>query len=70
MSEMPLSSLELQAARERERLHDSMRQLKEVVREKVDPNRMLRQHMAAAALVTGLGSLVFGYLIASSVAKA
>lgn len=69
MSEGPLSSLELQAARERERLHDSVRQLKDAVRERVDPGQVLRRHMNAAMLVAGLGSLVLGYLTASRLAK-
>lgn len=66
MSDMPISSLEVQAARERERLHDSVVELKDRVRESVDPNLVLRRHMPAALLVAGFGSLVFGYLFASS----
>ncbi len=69
MSEMPLSSLELQAARERERLHDSVLQLKEAVRERIDPNQVVRRHMSAALLMAGFGSLVFGYLTASRLVK-
>jgi len=60
----PTYELEVRAAEQRKRLHDSVADLKLRVRDKLDVKRNLREHLGAAAGITSLIALVAGYGIA------
>ena len=64
MSSAPVQHLEVQAQHERERLHDSIFELRDRVRESVDPHRVLRSHLALACLLAGVTGIAVGYLLA------
>jgi len=61
MSDMPTDVLELRAAEERKRLHNSISELRMQVREKLDIRRNARQYLAPASAVAGLFGVVLGY---------
>jgi hypothetical protein len=61
MSDMPTDVLELRAAEERKRLHNSISELRMQVREKLDIRRNARQYLAPASAVIGLFGVVLGY---------
>lgn len=68
---VPLDALEQRAAEQRNRIHQSVGDLKELktnveanVREKLDVKRQAREHFWPAAGVVSLVALVFGYGLA------
>jgi hypothetical protein len=68
-SNIPAEMLEQRAAEQRRRLHNSVSELRssvtEVVREKLDLKRYLRQYMAPAARAAAILGLLAGYATAS-----
>jgi hypothetical protein len=65
MNRLPVSTLEVQAARERQRLRDSFSELQERVRETVDPRELMRAHAALSLLVVAVAGFALGYRLAS-----
>ncbi|MEY2413272.1 MAG: hypothetical protein QOD84_1878 [Acidobacteriaceae bacterium] len=64
MSALPSYELELRAAAERKRLHDSVTELKTRVRETLDVKRNAREYVAPASGVVALVGLAVGYAFA------
>ncbi|MDP9160857.1 MAG: hypothetical protein M3O09_11615 [Acidobacteriota bacterium] len=64
MSTLPSYELELKAAAERQRLHNSVTELKTRVRETLDVKRNAREYVAPASGVVALLGLVVGYAFA------
>ncbi len=62
---MPTDVLELRAAEQRRRLHNTVVDLRQGLREKLDARNMARDHLAPAAGVAGLLGLLLGYGFAS-----
>ncbi|HZQ24324.1 MAG TPA: hypothetical protein VFA89_16160 [Terriglobales bacterium] len=60
-NQTPTYELELKAADQRRRLHDSVEELKTQVRGKLDVKRNAREHLWIASGVTAMVSLVLGY---------
>lgn len=60
-SNIPTNLLELRAAEQRRRLHNSVAELRFQVREKLDARRNLRRYFWPASAVVGLCGLVVGY---------
>jgi len=60
---LPAEVLEARAAEPRRQLHNSVQDLRSVVREHLDVKRNVRQHFLPAAAVIGLAGLVFGYSV-------
>jgi hypothetical protein len=63
MNTLPTYDLQLRAADERRRLHGSVTELKERVREKMDVQRTAREHVVASSVMAGFVSMIFGYAI-------
>jgi hypothetical protein len=61
MSDMPTDVLELRAAEQRKRLHNSVSELRLQLREKLDIRRNARLYLRPASAVVGLCGLVLGY---------
>lgn len=57
--------LEIRAAEQRRQLHDSVSQLKEAVREKLDVKSHAREHFLPATGVVSVVGLALGYGLAS-----
>ncbi len=62
---LPTDVLELRAAEQRRRLHNSVADLREELRDKLDSKKIAREYMAPAATVAGLFGLLIGYAVAS-----
>ncbi len=60
-SNIPTSLLELQAAEQRRRLHNSVAELRLQMREKLDLRRNARRYFWPASAVVGLCGLMLGY---------
>jgi hypothetical protein len=60
-SNIPTDLLELQAAEQRRRLHNSVAELRFQMREKLDLRRNVRRYFWPATIVVGLWGLVVGY---------
>lgn len=60
-SNIPTSLLELQAAEQRRRLHNSVAELRLQMREKLDLRRNARRYFWPASAVIGLCGLMLGY---------
>lgn len=60
-SRIPTDLLELQAAEQRRRLHNSVAELRVQMREKLDLRRNARRYFWPATVVVGLWALVVGY---------
>lgn len=60
-SNIPTNLLELRAAEQRRRLHNSVAELRFQVREKLDARRSLRRYFWPASAIVGLCGLVLGY---------
>lgn len=63
MSELPSYDLELKAADERRRLHDSVEELRYRVRDTLDVKKNAREHLGLACGVAGAVALAAGYTI-------
>ena len=61
MNTLPAETLELRAADQRRRLENSVHELKDRVREKLDVKRNISHHVLLASAVAGLFSLSLGY---------
>jgi hypothetical protein len=59
--QMPTDILELRAAEQRRRLHNSVAELKSQVRETLDVKRAAREYLAPASAIAALVGLVLGY---------
>ena len=64
MSTAPTYELELRAAEQRTRLHSSVEELRQRMREKLDVKRNLRQHIGLAAGAVSVVGLALGYGVA------
>jgi hypothetical protein len=69
MSTTPTYELELRAAEQRKRLHNSVEELKYQVRDKLNIKRNVHQYMLAASGVASLMGLVLGYGFAGMFTK-
>jgi hypothetical protein len=63
MSDLPTYDLELKAANDRQRLHESVDQLCSEIRDKLDVNRMARRHLALGCGIASVLGITAGYLI-------
>ncbi len=61
MTTMPTDVLELRAAEQRRRLHNSVAELREQVREKMDVKKNVREHLGAASAVAAVAGLTLGW---------
>jgi hypothetical protein len=61
MTTLPAETLELRAAEQRRRLQNSLHELKDRVREKLDVKRNISHHVLLASAVAGTFSLALGY---------
>lgn len=59
--QMPTDILELKAADQRRRLHDSVAELRSTVRERLDAKRVAREYVVPASVGAAVIGLVFGY---------
>lgn len=64
MSTAPSYELELRAAEQRKRLHSSVQELRQQMRETLDVKRKVRQHLGIVAGVASVFGLALGYGIA------
>lgn len=64
MNTTPTYELELQAAEQRKRLHNSVAELKFKVREKMDVKKNVRQYLGVASGIASVVGLVLGYSFA------
>lgn len=65
MSGLPSYDLELKASEERKRLHASVAELKFHVRDSLDVNKQVREHLGIACGAAALLGLVVGYSVTS-----
>jgi hypothetical protein len=63
MTDLPSYDLQMKAEQERQRLHDSVAELRGKLREKLDMKRNVRQHLGLVCSVVGLASLAAGYAV-------
>ena len=63
--DMPADILELQAAEQRQRLHETLSELRSGVRHKLDVKSQAREYVWQASTVAALLSLAFGYTAGS-----
>ena len=61
MSALPTDVLELRAAEQRRRLHNSVAELREQVRDKMDVKKNVREYIAPAAGAAALVGLLMGW---------
>jgi hypothetical protein len=64
MNSLHNSSLNMQAADQRQRISNSIAELKAQVRHTLEPERNVREHLGAACAVATLIGLSFGYSLA------
>lgn len=64
-SGVPVDVLEKRAADQRRQLHNSVTELRQTVKEKLDVKRNVREYVWPAAGVMALVGLVLGYSVAS-----
>ena len=62
-SEIPIDVLEKKAAEQRRHLHDTVTELRQSVKEKLDVKRNVREHIWPATGVMALLGLALGYTI-------
>ena len=60
-SNIPTDVLELRAAEQRRRLHNSVAELRLQMRDKLDLRRNARRYVLPASVVVGVCGLVLGY---------
>jgi hypothetical protein len=73
MKTVPMEILEVQAAQEREQLHQTASELKTKVRsarEHLDVVSNAREHFGVTALILGVSGLLCGYLVAGKFTSA
>ena len=58
---LPVDILEKRAAEQRRQLHNTVIELRQTVRERLDVKRNVREHLWPAAAVMALLGLVLGY---------
>ncbi len=63
---LPTDMLEKRAASERQRLHESVSELRSTVREHLDVQKAARAHVWQASGAVGLLALVLGYGVAGA----
>ncbi len=61
MSAMPTDVLELRAAEQRRRLHNSVAELREQVREKMDVKKNMREYLGPASAAAAVVGLTLGW---------
>lgn len=61
---IPVDVLEKRAADQRRQLHDSVSELRQTVRERLDVKRNVREHLWSASGVVALVGLLAGYAVA------
>jgi len=61
MTDLPSYDLELKAADERRRLHETVTELKSVVRDKLDINKNVGDHLGMLCGISALVGLAAGY---------
>ncbi|HZP17659.1 MAG TPA: hypothetical protein VFB00_06830 [Terriglobales bacterium] len=69
MNAIPTYDLELRAAEDRRRLHDSVEELRSRLRSALDVNRTARQHLGLFCAAAALFGLAAGYLAAGAVVR-
>ena len=62
-SGLPVDLLEKRAAEQRRHLHETVSELRQSVREKLDVKRNLREHIWPAAGIMALLGLALGYTV-------
>jgi len=62
--QLPVDILEKRAAEQRRQLHDTVSELRQSVKEKLDVKRNVREHIWPVAGITALAGLALGYTIA------
>jgi hypothetical protein len=60
---IPVDVLEKRAADQRRQLHNTVSELRQSVRERLDVKRNLREHLVSASATAGLLGLVAGYAV-------
>lgn len=63
ISGLPVDLLEKRAAEQRRHLHQTVSELRQSVREKLDVKRNVREHIWPAAGITTLLGLALGYMV-------
>jgi hypothetical protein len=66
---MPAEVLEMRAAEQRRRLHNSVAELRSQVRERLDVKKNAREHIIPASAVAALLGLFLGYGAAGMVTR-
>ena len=61
MSELPSHDLQLKAADERRRLHDSVSELRSRVQRDLDMKKQVRRHLGVVSGVAAVVALALGY---------
>ena len=59
----PISILEANAQAQRDKLHNSVLELRSTVRQKLDAKKLAREHLGTAASVASVFGLVLGYAL-------
>jgi len=67
-SGIPVDVLEKRAADQRRQLHDSVSELRQTVRERLDVQHNLREHFWPAVGIMALVGLVLGYSVTGLIA--
>jgi hypothetical protein len=62
-SPLPADEFEQRAASQRQRLHDSVSELRSSVRERLDPRKAARSYAWQASAVAGLVAFALGYAV-------
>jgi hypothetical protein len=62
-SAIPVDVLEKRAADQRRQLHNSVSELRQSVRDRLDVKRNLREHLLAASGILGIVGLIVGYAL-------
>ena len=63
MSGLPSYDLQLKASEDRKRLHTSVAELKSHMRDSLDVNKQLQEHLGIACAAAALLGLVAGYSV-------
>ena len=63
MTDLPSYDLELKAADDRRRLHETASELRSTVRDKLDVNKNAREHLGLLCGISALIGLAAGYTV-------